>query len=87
MNSDIANVYNSNNNKNDHILHIEAVIIIMNCNHDNKSIMLITFRNATFNKNEFGILNVTSSVLPIYFEPISKRRLIMWGQAKRISYI
>ena len=52
--------------KNDHILHIEAAII--NCN-QNRPIMLITFRNVTFKNNKFGILTVTSSVLPISFEP------------------
>lgn len=58
------NTYNIK--KDDYILHIEAVI---NCNHENRSIMLISFRNVTFYKNEFGILNVTSSMLPIFSEP------------------
>ena len=51
----------------DYILHIEAVII--NCNHRNRSVMLITFRNITFYSNEYGILKVTSSMLPTNFEP------------------
>ena len=59
------NTYNSKLND-DAIKHVEAVI---NCNHDNRSIVLITFRNITFYKNEFVLLNITSGALPMYFEP------------------
>ena len=70
---------------NDAIIHVAAE---MNYNYENKSVMLITFKNVIFCDNLFVLLNIASTTLPMYYEPlvsvVTKDKFTIYGNMNEI---